>query len=29
MNLTVGTVTVYLFEARAKVKMILKHRYGR
>jgi RNA polymerase sigma-70 factor (ECF subfamily) len=29
MSLAVNTVTIYLFEARAKVKMILKRRDGR
>ncbi len=29
MGLTVATVTLYLFEARAKVKTLLKNRYGR
>jgi RNA polymerase sigma-70 factor, ECF subfamily len=29
LGLTVATITIYLFEARAKVKMLLKHRHGR
>lgn len=29
MNLTVATVTLYVFEARAKVKMLLERRRGR
>jgi RNA polymerase sigma factor (sigma-70 family) len=29
LGLTTATVTMYLFEARAKVKMLLKRRYGR